>query len=416
MNYQTVKGMKDFLPEEMMVRKKIFETAQTVLTKYGFAPLDTPALEYEETLTAKSGEDVKKELFAFKDKGGRKVGLRFDLTVPTSRVLANNPQLIMPFKRYQYGKAWRYGEIKKGRYREFYQFDIDSFGSNSMMADAEIITAVLEVYKKLGLNIIMRVNNRKILADMMDYSGIPKKLWQEAFRSIDKLDKVGLKGVEKELIDRGISKESCKKIIRLIGTDSLEKLKKILGGCKGIKELEELTGYLKSFNVKNYVIDVSLARGLDYYTGPVFEASCKDIKVSVGGGGRYDNLIKILSGRDVSATGFSLGIEPIFELLKSKSKQASSTKVFVASVKPEFDKKVVGLAQKMRKAGMNVETDLMGRSLKKQLDYVSKKGIPFVLIIGEKELKEKKFTVRDMKTGKQQKTSFEGMMKLFGKG
>jgi histidyl-tRNA synthetase len=396
MKLSNVKGTRDFSPSEMVVRERIIDAAKAVFRRYGFLPLDTPALEYMEVLNAKGvgGEDVRDETYNFEDKSGREIGLRYDLTVPTARFLAMNPNLPLPVKRYQSGRCWRYGDIKKGRYREFYQFDADVFGAKSMLADAEVIAASLQVYKELGIKVTMRINSRKILSSLARYVGVKDE--DEMFRAIDKLDKIGIKGVEKELERRGIKEAS--KITDFIKTKDLKKAIGLLdqGGKEGFAEIEELAGYLRSMGVKNFVLDLSLARGMDYYTGPVFEASCDGIGVSVGGGGRYDKLIGVLSGRDIAATGFSLGIEPIFEIMKGKVRVSAD--IFIANV--GADKKVIKIAKKLRKSNKVVRIDLMGRSLKKQLDYANRIGVPKVYIVGKKEAK---VTVKDMKTGKEKK-------------
>ncbi len=397
MKLSNVKGTRDFSPKDMVVREKIIDTAKEVFRRYGFLPLDTPALEYMEVLNAKGGggEDVQNETYNFKDKSGREIGLRYDLTVPTARFLAMNPNLPLPVKRYQSGRCWRYGEIKKGRYREFYQFDADIFGAKSMLADAEIIAASLRVYKELGIKVTMRINNRKILSALARYADVKDE--DELFRAIDKLDKIGFKGVEKELGDRGI--KEIRKVIDFMKTDDLKKAEELVdeGGKEGFAELEELANYLTSMGVRNFVLDLSLARGMDYYTGPVFEASCDGINVSVGGGGRYDKLIGLLSGRDIAATGFSLGIEPMFELMKGKV--VTTPDIFVANV--GADKKVIKIAKMLREQKKVVQIGLMGRSLKKQLNYANRIGVPKVYIVGKKE--SGIVTIRDMKTGKEKK-------------
>ena len=240
----------------------------------------------------------------------------------------------------------------------------------------------------------MRINSRKILSSLARYANVKNE--DAMFRAIDKLDKIGLKGVEKELENRGI--KEVKKIINFMRTKDLKKAIGLLdqGGKDGFSEMEKLASYLRSMGVKNFVLDLSLARGMDYYTGPVFEASCDDIGVSVGGGGRYDKMIGMLSGREITATGFSIGIEPIFEIMKGKV--TTSADIFIANIGAE--KKVIKIAKKLRKQNKVVRIDLMGRSLKKQLNYANRIGVQKVYIVGKKEVK---VTVKDMKTGKEKK-------------
>ncbi|HLC70418.1 MAG TPA: ATP phosphoribosyltransferase regulatory subunit, partial [Candidatus Nanoarchaeia archaeon] len=302
MELQTAKGVRDIPPEEKALKNQVVNTLTQVFELYGFAPLETPILERYETLAAKfaAGEasDALKETFTLTDQGDRKLGLRFDLTVPLARFMAMNPMLKMPFKRYEVGQVFRDGPLKLGRYREFWQCDIDTIGSNSMLADAEVLAVVDAVFKKLELDIIMKVNNRKVLNGILEQAGIADtKEKEQAIIAIDKLDKIGKEGVTKELQERGFSKKQIDIIFALVKENiSVAELKKKLTnaeGLAGIQELEELFLYLKAMNISTAQFDVSLARGLAYYTGSVFEARLKkgQISSSVAGGGRWDNMI-----------------------------------------------------------------------------------------------------------------------------
>lgn len=409
MNLDRVKGTRDFMPEEMLVREELFTTLIKIFKKYGFEPLETPCLERWETISEKSdvGGELIEETYNFKDKAGRRICLRPELTFPTARVIAMNPNLTMPFKRYQWGPVWRYGEIKTGRYREFYQMDIDTFGSESMLADAELIACAVECYKAIGLEFIIRINNRKLLNNIFEYISIPENKFSEAFRSIDKLDKIGFNGVKKELSNNGLSNETINKLLKVLSIkgDSEKVLKQaenLIGNKEGIKELKEIIYYLKKMKITtNYEIDLSLARGQGYYTGPIFEVNVKEYKVSFGGGGRYDKMIERFCNKKVPSTGFSFGIEPIMEVLKQKNKIKTSTKVFIAGLKDEAQEKVLEITANLRKQGINTENDLMNKNFKKQLDYANKGKIPYVIIIGPEEIKKEKYTLKNMKTGKQ---------------
>ncbi|MEM7825515.1 MAG: histidine--tRNA ligase [Candidatus Aenigmatarchaeota archaeon] len=410
MEFKPLKGMRDFLPEEMIIRQIVIEKIKNVFEIFGFQPLETPALESWEVLSAKGagGEEILKETYNFKDLGERRVGLRYDLTIPLARVVASNPNLLLPFKRYQIQNVWRYGEVSKGRLREFLQADIDIVGSESMLADAEVIACAISCLNSLGFkDFLVRINNRKILTALVKFVGIEEEKVLDVFRSIDKLEKLGEEKVKKELEEKSISKDSIKKIFDFIKiSDDPEKVFekiKSLGfeeGKEGIEELEEIILYLKQTKIKAKIrVDLSLARGLDYYTGPIFEISAEEKIGSIAGGGRYDNLIENFTGKKIPSTGISLGIERIIEVMKERKmveEKKSKTEVFVATVSKEILKKSLGIIQTLRKNGIKTDFDLRKRNLTRQLEYANSLGIPFVIIIGEKELKTKRLKFRDM--------------------
>ena len=412
MELKPLKGMKDYYPGEMIVRKKILNKIKRIFELFGFRPLETPALESWKVLSAKGagGLEILKESYEFVDRGGKKVGLRYDLTVPLARFVANNPNLPLPFKRYQIQKVWRYGDVKRGRLREFYQCDIDIVGSNSILADEECVACAIFCLKELGFeDFVVRVNNRKVLTALVKYAGVPQSKIIQVLRAIDKMDKIGLNGVKKELEKIKLEKDIIEKIIKFINFsgNELNKIKEILDeeGKEGINELLKFLEFAEIFGIKDkIVVDLSLARGLDYYTSLIFEIWSKDKKIgSLGGGGRYDNLIEIFSGKKIPATGISLGIERIFELIKMKQKieEKTPSKVFIATVSNEFLKNVVEITNLLRNNGISCEFDVMGRSLSKQLKYVDKLNIPFTLIIGKKEIENNSVKIRDMKSGKE---------------
>lgn len=403
-----VKGTRDLPPEDMIARNEVLGIIKKIYESYGFQPLETPALENWDVLSSKGtgGREIIDQTYNFKDKSGRRIGLRYDLTVSLARFISMNKQLQTPFKRYQYGKAWRYEEIKRGRYREFYQFDIDTVGTASMIADAEIIACTIECIDALGFKkAVIRINSRKLLDYLLQSAGVGKPKITDALRAIDKLDKIGINGVKKELKQRGISDESNRKIIRFLGISGkadgvLKRVEKDFGSCEGIKDLKELVKYLKMMGFSSgYEIDLSLARGMEYYTGPVFEISYGEIG-SIGGGGRYDKMIGIFADREIPATGISLGIDRITELRKSRKNTV--TDVFIAFVGDTL-KQALKIRRNMMKKGLNIEVDLVGRSLSKQFDYANKQGIPKVIVVGEKDLKKGFVTEKDMKTGKQKR-------------
>lgn len=419
--------MRDLLPEEMIARNFIIDRIKEVFELYGFMPLETPILESWDVLSAKGagGPEVLEETYKFKDKGGRYVGLRYDLTVPLARVVASNPTLPLPFKRYHISRVWRYGDVAKGRLREFWQADVDTVGVKSVLADAEIIACAIDVFKKLGFKeFTIRINHRKILSALIKYSGVKENKIFEAYRAIDRMDKVGLEGVKKELRNRGISSEASEKLLSLIGLegeaeevlrDAEELIHDYPEGIEGINGLREIIGYLEAMNIEpRFRVDLSLARGLDYYTGPIFEASAAKGIGSLAGGGRYDQLIGLLSGRDVPATGISLGIERIVEVMKSFNMinvEKSKLKVFVAVTSKDLIKDALRFSQRLRGENIPTEIDLKGRSLSKQLEYADSKGVKIVAIIGKRELDKGAIKLRDMVKRKEQEVPIEEAIK-----
>ena len=415
-----VKGTRDILPEEMILRQQVLEKIKKVFENFGFQPLETPALEPWEVLSAKGagGEEILKESYNFEDKGGRRIGLRYDLTVPLARIIADNPNLTLPFKRYQIEKVWRYGDIAKDRFREFLQADIDIIGSENSLADAEIIACAVECFNALGFKkFIVRLNNRKILTELLKISKVDDYKVVDALRIIDKLQKIGLNDVKKELEEKEISKESIKKIIEFIEIrgENEKILKELEELGEGVKELKEIISYLKTMKLDSKVkVDQSLARGLDYYTGPIFEVFAEEGVGSIAGGGRYDKMIGLFLKRDVPATGISLGIERIIEVMKERKMiktEKSNTKVFVVAVNDKVREKVLEIVQDLRRKNISADFDVKGRSLSKQLEYTNALKIPYSIIIGEKELEKDSVNLRDMKTGKEKLIKIKELVK-----
>ena len=414
---QTVKGTRDFLPEEALIRQTIINKMKKIFERFGFRPLETPALESWEVLSAKGagGEEILKETYNFEDFGKRRIALRYDLTVPLARVIAMNPNLSLPFKRYQIQNVWRYGDIAKDRFREFLQADIDTVGSDNMLADAEIIACVISTLTELGFEKFMvRLNNRKILSALAKYAGVPEEKVIEVFRTIDKLIKIGEKNVEKELIEKGISKESSKKILKIIKMKSLEEVEGLIKDKEGIEELKQIVSYLKEMKVgQKFEIDLSLARGLDYYTGPIFEVSAEEGIGSLAGGGRYDKMIGLFLGKDIPATGISFGIERIIEVIKDRKMikiQKSNIKVFVIAVNDKVRNKVLEITQYLRDNKIPTDFDVRGRSLSKQLEYANSLEVPYAIIIGPMELEKDSVKLRDMRTGKEEMIKIKEIM------
>jgi histidyl-tRNA synthetase len=431
MAIQPPRGTRDFTPAEMVRREYLLEMVRAVFEDYGYQPLETPAFESWELLSKKGsgGEAIRDEIYFFKDKSGRGMGLRFDLTVPLARFVAANPQLSKPFKRYQIGRAWRYDRPQAGRFREFWQADADIVGSERMDCEAECLALAVNALLQLGFKKFrVRLNNRKILNGMVEIAGVKRGRESEVFRILDKLEKIGPGEVRKEL-GRIVSSRKAGMIMKAIerrgSPSSMLKDRPDIGAStvadQGLKELRELVEKCKDYGIGKFLeIDFSLVRGLDYYTGPIFEVSIGkgDNMGSVAGGGRYDNLIELYGGKWTPAVGISFGIERIYEIMGSEGmfkQPGTRTEVFVVSVNESVRRDALRVAQELRSKFANAEIDLMGRDMKKQLDYVNSQGIPFAVFVGPAELKKGRFTVRDMKSGKEAGLTLAQMLKRFGK-
>ncbi|MEM4166125.1 MAG: histidine--tRNA ligase [Candidatus Bilamarchaeaceae archaeon] len=400
----TPKGMRDFLPEEAAVREEVRNKIATIYKKYGFLPMETPALEYLETLRAKAGDEIDKQIFVLSDE---RLALRFDMTVPLARV-ASTIEAPRPFKRYAIGPVWRKEEPQKGRFREFWQADADIIGSSSMRAEAELLTMAKEICTEFGFSKPkILLNNRKILNAMakeLDFEDNKN----EVFRTLDKIDKIGREEVEKE-------------IVKLIGQRGTELIREISSGKNNEEKLaiaekfskegaDELREILRFCNFE-IDVDLSLVRGLGYYTGPVFEIKLSDEIGTVIAGGRYDGLLS-LYGRGEAATGISVGIERLITLTRERKKTKSTLQVFVANVKDEQYLYALEVASKLRNAGINCETDLNCRNLRKQLDYVNAKKIKYAVIVGEKEASRGNYKLKDMESGKEEEANIEKLINL----
>jgi len=423
MKIEMAKGTKDMPPEEELAKQQIISTLKKTFEVYGFSPLETPVLERMETLTAKygGGSEITKEIFKLTDQGGRDLGLRFDLTVPLARYVAMNPNIKMPFKRYQIGLSFRDGPIKLGRYREFWQCDVDIVGSKSTLADAELIKLAFDFFKKIGLSVEIEINNRKILDGIMESLFIPEKEWNGIILSVDKLKKTTLEDIKKELKMKGMYEKQINEMFEIFdmpgdNEEKIAKLRKIITSAKGIEGLDELEEVLSYVKNKDLVFRLSLARGLDYYTGTVFEAFIKDesMRSSLAAGGRWDKMISqfMENNTEIPAVGISFGIDTIIDALNLKKKikpVRRFTKVFVIPINVE--KEAVKLLDKLRNESINAEVDLMQRGISKNLDYANGLGIPFVIILGKEELKAKKFKLKDMKSGNEKLFNEKGLIK-----
>jgi len=417
---QTLKGFRDFLPAEKRKRDFITEKVIETFENFGFEPLETPTLEYASLLLGKYGEEADKLVYNFEDRGGRKIGLRYDQTVPTARVLAQyRGQLAPAFRRYQIQNVFRAEKPQKGRYREFTQCDCDIFASPSPIADAEILAVYYAVFKNIGFkNIIIEVNNRKDIFDTLSTYPLFNKegktspqIWEKQIKtiskflqSIDKLDKLSETKVIEELTEKEFQKDQ---VIEILNTLKTAEEKQIIS-----QELKPIIDYAVNLGVprKNLKYNPFMVRGLDYYTGLIFEGKIPEYTVgSVGGGGRYDNLIKELSGVKISAVGFGIGFDRTVEAADQLSlipDEKTSVKVLVTTYFNTEESLTV--ATKLRQSGINTEVypSAIGH-LKAQFKLADRKSIPWVVIIGEEEVEKNLISLKNMQTGEQEQVSIE---------
>ncbi len=400
---KNLKGFRDFLPQEMKVRKYVTGVLEDVFSSYGFEPLKTPALEYAETLLGKYGEETDKLIYQFEDYGERQVALPYDLTVPTAKVLAMYQNKIqLPFKRYQIQRIWRAEKPQKGRYREVLQCDIDTFGIENMLADAEIVTIIYQTLTRLDFpKFVIRINSRPALFKMLEKISVPENKWSPTLQTLDKIDRKTDKEVKRELIEKvDFSEKESTAIINEW---------KALSPKENDPNLKTLETYLEKLDMpKNvYKFDPTLVRGLDYYTGPIFETKVIEPDFgSVTGGGRYDNLVKKIGGPDIPAVGTTLGLDRICEIVKKldllKDKIKPAVNILLTVFEPELLQETIETAQILRAGEVNVELFLNPNTdLREQLAYADSKEIPFVGIIGPEEAEKGKITIKKLKTGEQ---------------
>ena len=443
------KGTRDFSPVEMAKRKYIFNTIKEVYSLYGFQQIETPAMENLQTLMGKYGEEGDKLLFKVLNSGDylnkvsdeelaeRNVlhlasricekGLRYDLTVPFARyVVMHRDELQLPFKRYQFQPVWRADRPQKGRYREFYQFDGDVVGSDSLLNEVELMQVVDTVFTRFGIRVQIKINNRKILSGIAEVIGEADKI-VDITVAIDKLDKIGLENVNAELREKGVSDEAVEKlqpIISLSGTNAekLDVIAKFLNsseiGTKGVEETRFVLDTLNTLGLKNEVqVDLTLARGLNYYTGAIFEVKALDVQMgSITGGGRYDNLTGIFGMPGVSGVGISFGVDRIFDVLNELDAYPQDAMIATRVLFINFGDKETAyclpVVKKLRDAGIRTEMYPESAKMKKQMSYANTKQIAFVAMAGENEINEGKFTLKNMTTGDQQMVTVEQLIDL----
>ena len=416
-NPQILRGFRDFLPEQMMLRQTVIARFREVFERHGFEPIDTPVLEYFETLTGNL--DDEKLIYHFEDQGGREVGMRFDLTVPLARFVAQHRnELIFPFKRYHIAPVWRADRPQRGRFREFWQCDADIVGTKSMLADADVVSIIVESLQAVNMpGFVVRINHRKLLESLARYAGAADEQAGSVYRAIDKLDKIGADGVVEELNAAGIEAEAADRIIELLSLTGppdvvLGRLSELLQNVDlagpAIDELAELFEYLAALGVPadHYALDLSLARGMGYYTGPVFEAHVREGNIgSLAGAGRYDGLVGRFSKEDLPATGISLGIERIIVVAEELNLlEASKTisDVLVTIFDEGSIKDSLALTTELRRSGVRAETFLEPkRGLGQQFRYASRRGIPYAIVLGPDEIERGVVALKDLDSGEQ---------------
>ena len=420
---QPARGMRDFLPSDVRKRNYVINIIKEVYESYGFEPLETPAVENLETLMGKYGEEGNQLVFKILKRGekldlGSKeladLALRYDLTVPLARVVANyRNELPKFFKRYQIQPVWRADRPARGRFREFYQCDVDAIGSSSMIVEAELISAVTKILTKLGFNdFVIKLNHRELLREMLNASGIEENLQTDALVAIDKLDKIGVDGVKNELITRGISTDSANKILNFFdqireadNNRALQRLTEFVGGeTDSLKDLRQILEFSKNSYLK---IDASLARGLSYYTGAIIEINVPDLAGSLTGGGRYDGLIGMFGKEQIPSCGLSIGLERILVVMEERGMfppelQTNSADVMVTIWNEDSIAESLKLANDLRLQGLRVLVYPEADKLGKQFKYAGQINVPFVCVVGESELAENKVTLKNMQTGEQE--------------
>lgn len=442
------KGTRDFTPLEMIKRNYIFNTIRSVFEKYAYLPIETPTMENLSTLMGKYGEEGDRLLFKvlnsgdflsgvdFSNKTANQLapqicekGLRYDLTVPFARfVVQHQNELTFPFKRYQMQPVWRADRPQKGRYREFYQCDVDVIGSNALINEVELIQITNEIFQRLGINIVVKLNNRKILSGIAEVVGQPDKI-TDICVAIDKIDKIGKEKVCEELLSRDIPQEAITKIEPFFdfsgdNQTKMEFLTQFFSqseiGLKGVQEIQTLLNYCNTLAINEPEVDITLARGLNYYTGAIFEVKTTDVAMgSISGGGRYDDLTGIFGLKNMSGVGISYGAERIYDVLEELKLFPTELGAPIKLIFLNFGEKeelyaLQGL-QMLRKHGVAAEIYPDRAKIGKQMNYANSKGIPFVVMAGEDEMNENIFTLKDMATGEQSKVPIEFLITEFSK-
>lgn len=409
------KGTKDYLPQEQVVRRGIVRKLERIFEYYGYMPLETPTLCNFEVLSSKyaGGSEILKEVYKLKDQGERQLGLRYDLTVPFAKVIGMNPDTKMPFKRYEIGKVFRDGPVKTGRFREFTQCDVDMVGVKSMLGEAELMVMAVDAFNEMGLDVYISYNNRKLLSGFLQSLGVKDEMLNDVILTLDKVEKIPKEEIEKELLGKGLLKEQIKDIFDVINKNEDEFLVYVKENIdksellkEGYEEFSELRNYIEALDIKDKTkFNPVLARGLDIYTGTVFEFFLKDgcITSSLGAGGRYDKIIGAFldSTNEYPAVGISFGLDVIFKAYEMKGliDFSSPMDLYIISMGTVFES--LKLSKNLREKGIKVGIEMTERKLKKSLDYANKSNIPYVVVIGENEVLKNQIKIKCMKSSEE---------------
>jgi len=442
------KGTRDFLPAQMAGRKYIFSVLQQTFEKYGFLPLETPAMELQETLRGKYGEEGNQLIFNILNSGDflkdadinaplqsskllrqiSKKALRYDLTVPLARVISMYPnEIVLPFRRYQMQPVWRADSPQKGRYQEFYQCDVDIAGTNSLTCEAELLCMIQDVFDTLKLpDITIKINHRQLLSGIVEQLGLQNKE-TDVLVAIDKWDKIGTEGVLKELIQREINPEQAEQLLAMLSLkgnseeilqELAQKLNTSHKAKQGIQDLQKVLSFVNAmqYSTQRIQIDITLARGLSYYTGIIIEVKANNVQMgSILGGGRYDKLVGMFSGKDITAVGISFGVDRIYDVLKEKNLlpvHTATAQVLVTQFNEVLLSNSLNILSALRKAGISAELYPEPKKIAKQFEYADKRGIPYVVIVGESEIQSGIYGLKELVTGTQKSLPLEEMITL----
>ncbi|MEM1508804.1 MAG: histidine--tRNA ligase [Thermofilaceae archaeon] len=424
--YDRPRGTRDYFPEESDERRLVIEKLRHTFELYGYGEVITPAFEHLELLVAKAGEDVINQIYWFKDKGGRELGLRFELTTPIARIVAENPSLSKPIRFYYIQPVWRYEEPQKGRLREFWQAGIELIGVPDISADAEVIALLVNSLRKTGLkNYCVHINDRLLIEHLLAWARIPPDSLNTAFRVIDKLEKKGVQYVADQLSNLSTQPDRIPKLLELLTSSDItqiEKLSLTLEARESIASLNSLISELENaYGLADYVqLDLSVVRGLDYYTSLVYEVKTPIVGElgSIAGGGRYDDLIRLVGGPQLPATGMAIGIERLIECLRKEGVlpfRRERRGVMVIPIEQKYRYNAISIAEKLRNNGITTVVELSSRKLSTTLEVANKRGFRYALIIGKTEIEKGFITIKDLELWKEEKTNIEDFINIYSK-
>ena len=419
---KNVKGTYDYLPEQQKIRNYINDTLKEVFEKYGYQPLETPILCYYDLLAGKYDEsnDILNEIYKLTDQGDRKLGLRYDLTVPFAKCIAITKDLRLPFKRYEIGRVFRDGPVKTGRDREFIQCDVDVVGISGQMIEAEIISLFLDGCDKLDIDVLIKYNSRNLMSGLIKEQNIADELVSSVITIIDKLEKISEDEIIEEFNKIGVSQQTALNLLNIfkLNINELNKLYENTNNeliKKGLEEIKELESYIVKLGIQDKTKFVAtLARGQEYYTGNVFEAYSKELTCSIGGGGRYDNMITdfINDGNEYPAVGISFGLSAIYEILRKREQFKNKSLIDIYVIPMNTKKESLILANNLRKLGYKVDIEMNDRKLKKSFEFANRENIPYVIVLGEDEVNNNYFNLKNMITGEQEKIDINDLEQI----